>query len=304
LTWVAAWWLVIQMLGLLDMPIRVIDMLVPFKTFGMAGLIGWLGIQFVDLATAVYTNSELLRPHRSLSDMVVPASMRFLKGAILLMVTVYVVYQLGEGDSLNRLMTGLGVAGLAVSLAAQDALKSFFSTLLLIGERSFKIGDKIAVANVEGVVEQVGFRATRLRTADGSLLTLPNSTIASVPIDNLTTKAFSRCKASLLIHYDTAPEHILALRDRIRAWLLEHPQVRPDKVQVNVNRLTEQGVEVTLDLYLVDVTGAGEKELKEEINCELLRLCNSLAAGDVSLHHPLVGGEKPKELRLAPHSAA
>src|SRR5262249_49485652 len=160
-------------------------------------------------------NSELLRPHRSLSDMVVPVSMRTLKGAILLLVAVYVVYEVGEGDTLSRFLTGLGVAGLAASLAAQDALKGFYSTLLLTGERSVAIGDRIAVGGVEGVVEQVGFRATRLRTADGSLLTIPNSTIAAAAIDNLSTKTFSRCKVTLLVNYDTSPAHILALRDRI-----------------------------------------------------------------------------------------
>jgi MscS family membrane protein len=244
LTWVAAWWILFQMLALLDLPVRVVNALIPFKTFGMAGLIAWLGVHLIDLVTGVYTNSELLRPHRSLSDMIVPVTMRSLKGAILLLVAVYVVYQVGEGALLNRFLTGLGVAGLAASLAAQDALKSFFSTLLLIGERSFKIGDTITVAGLEGVVEQVGFRATRLRTADGSLLTIPNATIATAPIDNRSTKSFTRCTASLLLNYDTAPGRILALRDRIKAWLLGHPAVRADQVDVTVNRLTEEGVEV------------------------------------------------------------
>jgi MscS family membrane protein len=244
----------------------------------MAGLIGWLGVQLVDLSTAVYTNSELLRPHRSLSDMVVPVSMRLLKGGILLVLAVYVVYQVGQGDSLSRFLTGLGVAGLAASLAAQDALKSFFSTLLLIGERSFKIGDRISAGGVEGTVEQVGFRATRLRTADGSLLTIPNSTIASAPIDNLSTKAFSRCKTSVLLNYDTAPEQVVALRNRLRAWLMDHPKARPDKVEVSVNRLTEQGVEVTVDLQWAEGRAVAELDLKEEINCELLRLSQGLTA--------------------------
>ena len=114
---------------------------------------------------AIYMNSELLRPHRSLSDMVVPVSMRLLKGALLWW---HGLRHLPDrpGRLLGRFLTGLGVAGLAASLAAQDALKSFFSTLLLIGERSFKIGDRIVVGNQEGVVEQVGFRSTRLRTAE------------------------------------------------------------------------------------------------------------------------------------------
>jgi MscS family membrane protein len=197
LTWLAAWWLLFEVLALLDLPIGFLDAVLPFKTFGMAGLIGWLGVQLVDLATGVYTNSELIRPHRSLSDMVVPVSMRSLKGVILLLVAVYVVYQFGEGESLSRFLTGLGVAGLAASLAAQDALKSFFSTLLLIGERSFKIGDRIRVGDLEGVVEQVGFRATRLRTDDGTLVTVPNSTIASAPIGNRAARARDEASETL-----------------------------------------------------------------------------------------------------------
>jgi len=100
------------------------------------------------------------------------------------MVATYVIYQVGQGELLGRFLTGLGVAGLAASLAAQDALKSFFGTLLLIGERSFKIGDRILVGSQEGIVEQVGFRSTRLRTPNGSVLTIPNSTIATAAIDN------------------------------------------------------------------------------------------------------------------------
>lgn len=288
LTWVTAWWMLLHLLALLDLPVRVVDALEPFKTFGMAGLITWLGLHLVDLATAVYMNSELLRPHRSLSDMIVPVSMRSLKAAILLVVSIYVVYQIGEGEYLNRFLTGLGVAGLAASLAAQDAMKSFFSTLLLIGERSFKIGDKISVGGMEGTVELVGFRATRLRTADGSLLTVPNSTIASAAIDNLTTKSFSRCKATLLVNYEATPERILALRDGIRAWLAKHPKVRQDKVEVSVNRLTEKGVEVTLDLQLADAAD-GEKAVKEEINCEVLRLCEELGSRAPRTGHPLAG---------------
>jgi MscS family membrane protein len=294
LTWVVAWWLLFQMLGLLDLPIHVVNALLPFKTFGMAGLIAWFGLHFVDLVTAVYMNSELLRPHRNLSDMVVPVSMRCLKGIILLVVAVYVIYQIGQGELLARFMTGLGVAGLAASLAAQDALKSFFSTLLLIGERSFKIGDKITVKDVEGVVEQVGFRATRLRTADGSLLTIPNSTIAAEAIDNQTTKTFTRCKASLLVNADTAPEHILALRDRLRAWLLSHPGVRKDKVEVHVTGLTEHGVEVNVDLYLADADGHGEKELLEEIHCQLLRLSQGLPGPSAAICRPMPAADTPR----------
>jgi MscS family membrane protein len=145
---------------------------------------------------AVYTDSELLKPHRSLGDMIVPVTVRVAKAVVVLVVLTYLVYLVGQGDLLGRFLTGLGVAGLAASLAAQDALKSFYGTLLLIGERSFKLGDRIAVNGQEGTVETVGFRATRLRTVEGSLLTIPNSTIATASINNLGAKGATVSKAA------------------------------------------------------------------------------------------------------------
>jgi MscS family membrane protein len=185
LTWLAGLWLFFQALGCLDLPAELFDGVLAFKKFLLSGLVAWFGCRFIDLAMAVYTDSELLKPHRSLGDMIVPVTVRVAKAAVVLVVSTYLVYLVGQGDLLGRFLTGLGVAGLAASLAAQDALKSFYGTLLLIGERSFKLGDRIVVNSQAGVVEQVGFRATRLRADDGSLLTIPNATIATAAISNL-----------------------------------------------------------------------------------------------------------------------
>jgi MscS family membrane protein len=182
LTWVGTCWLFFKFPAWLDLPVSWLNTILPARTFLMAGLIGWLGFQMIDLLMAIYTNSELLRPHRNLSDMIVPVCMRLFKGMVFLLVSGYVVYHVGHGESLIRFLTGLGAAGLAASLAAQDILRSFFGTLLLIGERSFMLGDQIRVEAHEGIVEQVGFRSTRLRTPDGSAVTIPNATITSASI--------------------------------------------------------------------------------------------------------------------------
>ena len=176
----------------------------------MVAPLGRLGLRLIDLAMAVYTNTESLRPDRNLADMIVPVSVRLGKGAVLLIVSTYVVYQIGEIDLLGRFMTGLGVAGLAASLAAQDARKSYFGTLLLIGERAFKIGDRILVGGTEGVVEQVGFRSTRLRTAEDSMLTIPNAIIAAAPIDNMGARSHRRFSTTITMGADASLERLLA----------------------------------------------------------------------------------------------
>ncbi|MBY0524773.1 MAG: mechanosensitive ion channel family protein [Gemmataceae bacterium] len=288
MTWVVAWWLFFRLIAFLDLPMGVLDTIMPLKKFIMAGLLGCVVFQLIDLVVAIFTNSELLRPHRSLSDMVVPVLMRAMKGAAILMVATYYVYQIGAGESLGQFLTGLGVAGLTVSLAAQDALKSFFGTLLLISERSFKLGDRIKVGSQEGVVEQVGFRSTRLRTADGSLLTIPNATIASTGIDNVGVRSFRPYRTAVFIGYDTSFDQLALFRQRLGEWLMQNPGIDRDKVDIGIQRFTEYGVELTVNLMLVAATGEEEKLVRDEVNSTVLRLAQLLEVR-------LANGKKPPE---------
>ncbi len=225
---------------------------------------------------AIYTNAELLRPHRSLGDMIVPVSMRLGKAPVLLVVATYMIYQVGEFDLLGRFLTGLGVAGLAASLAAQDAMKSYFGTLLLIGERAFKIGDRIIVGGKEGVVEQVGFRSTRLRNADDSLITIPNAVIAASPIDNMGSHSHHGFTTTVVMTANVPLPRLLEFRDRLRAWLTEQPFVVRDKVDVQIHQVRDDGIELSVDLSLLSDAPADETHFREAIGGEILRLAESL----------------------------
>jgi MscS family membrane protein len=279
LTWLAGLWLSFELLTCLDLTAPVAAALIAAEKFLSAALVGWLGLRLIDLGMGVYTNSEFLRPHRSLGDLIAPVTMRICKAGVLLVVAVYMIYQVGEISLLTQFLTGLGVAGLAASLAAQDAMKSFFGTLLLIGERVFKIGDRIIVDGKEGVVEQVGFRSTRLRTSEDSLLTIPNSVIASASIDNMGARSHRRVSTTILISLDTALDRLLQFRERLHTWLVEQPHVVRDRVGVHVHQVTEHGVEMNLGLFLTATSGADEAGLREALNCQILRLAEELGVG-------------------------
>lgn len=276
LTWLATLWLFFQFAAMLDLPLMLANQVLPCKHFLHAVLIGWLGTRVTDLVLGIYTNSELLGQHRSLSDLVVPVSMRVIKAVIWLLVATYLVFQIGEGDLVGRFLTGLGVLGLAASLAAQDALKSFFGTLLLIGERTFKIGDRILVNGQEGVIEQVGFRATQLRTPDGSLLTMPNSTLASASIDNQGVRSFRRLRSAFQVSIDTPLPRLLKLRDQLHDWLINHPSVHKDHLDVYVQQITDKGIELSVNLTLTSAEKSAEICLRQDFQCEVLRLAESL----------------------------
>ena len=284
LTWLGAVWFFFLLLTGLDLPAGVAGAVFAGYKFLLAGLFGWLGLRLIDLCMGVYSNSEFLRPHRNLGDMIVPVSMRMAKGVVLLVVATYTIYQIGEGELLGRFLTALGVAGLAASLAAQDAMKSFFGTLLLIGERAFKIGDWIIVGDKEGVVEQVGFRSTHLRTAEDSLLTIPNSVIAAAPIDNMGARSLRRLSTVLVVSPDTELERILEFRNRLQTWTAAQPAVAHDKVDIHIHRLTSNGVELSLTLFLAGTVSADEIRFREALNCEVLQLIESLGVNMAPTH--------------------
>ncbi len=276
ITWLTAVWIFFLLLSDLDLPVAIASSAFAAHKFLLAALFGWLGVRLMDLSMAIYMNSELLRPHRSLSDMIVPVSMRMGKTIVILSVAIYMIYQVGQIDLLGKFLTGLGVAGLAASLAAQDALKSFFGTLLLIGERAFKIGDRINVGGKEGIVEQVGFRSTRLRTGEDSLLTVPNSIIAAAPIDNFGARAHHRYSTTIEVSPETPAGRLLEFRDRLQSWLLEQPLVLRDKLDLHVHQITKRGVELSLTLFIAPCTAATETRLREAITCQVLRLAREL----------------------------
>jgi MscS family membrane protein len=285
LAWLMAHRAVFLLLEGLDLPMDVADPLFATEKFLMAGLLGWLGLRLIDLSMGIYTKAESLRPHRNLGDMIVPVSVRLGKAVVLLLVAGYVVYQFGQIELLGRFMAGLGVCGLAASLAAQDALKSFFGTLLLIGERAFKIGDRILVGGVEGVVEQVGFRSTRLRTAEDSVLTIPNAVIAAAAIDNMGARSHRRFSATVVVSPTTPSQQLRQLSDRLRDWLAGQPLVVRDKVDVHIHRITSDGVELSVGLFLVTTSSAEETRFREEVICELLHQAAALGVSVAPAWH-------------------
>ena len=177
-------WCLYLQLRLLDLPSAVVGATIPAMKIAWIGLMGWTVFRLIDLGLILYAHSERLHDRRSLSDMIVPTAANGLKLAALIVAVSCQVYLIGSRETLTQLLAGLGLVGLAASLAAQDTLKNFFGTLLLIGEHPFRIGEHVAVQGMEGLVESVGFRSTRLRTFDDSLLTIPNSVMAAALIDN------------------------------------------------------------------------------------------------------------------------
>ena len=123
-------------------------------------------------------------------------------------------------------LAGLGVGGLAVALAARDSIANLLGSMLIMLEKPFRVGHIIRVSGSEGTVEAVGFRSTRIRTSDNSLISIPNNAVVNTTIENVSLRAMRRQRLVLQITYDTPREKVEELVAGVRA---PHPRTSHDQ---------------------------------------------------------------------------
>ena len=263
-------WCLYLQLGLLDLPAAVVGVTTPALKVAWIGLVGWTAFRLIDLGMILYARSDRLLDRRSLSDMIVPTAANGLKLAVAVVAVASQVYLVGSRETLTQLLAGLGLVGLAASLAAQDTLKNFFGTLLLIGEHPFRIGEHVAIQGMEGVVESVGFCSTRVRTFEDSLLTIPNSVMAAALIDNRAMRSCRRFRMPVSMAYGTPPDRMIALRDGLRAFASTHPRVRQDKVEIHIANLGASSVDLLVQVYFGVLTYTDEMVCRDEFSREIL----------------------------------
>ncbi|WP_309387634.1 mechanosensitive ion channel family protein [Cerasicoccus frondis] len=130
------------------------------------------------------------------------------------------------GFSGNTLLAGASVSGLAVALAAQSTLKNVFGSIMLVLDKPFVIGERIITGGVDGLVEEIGLRSTRIRTLDGHLVSIPNDELSSAEIENVGRRPYIKRLFNVGVTYSTSPEKI-AEGMRIIEDLLAHHETQP-----------------------------------------------------------------------------
>lgn len=125
--------------------------------------------------------------------------------------------------NISSLLAGLGIGGLAVAFAAQDTLSNVFGAVMIFIDRPFKVGDAVSIEGFEGAIETIGLRSTRLRTWDGTLVTIPNRTVASANINNLAARPMRRTNFTIGLIYDTPTAKLEEALAIVRDILKDHP---------------------------------------------------------------------------------
>jgi MscS family membrane protein len=240
--------------------------------WALFNMVGVLGIWLEELAT---------RTDNALDDHLVPFISKTLRVFIVILALIMAIQNLGYSTS--GLLASLGIGGMALALASKDALSNIFGSLMIIFDRPFKIGDVVLAEGMEGVVEEVGFRSTKIRTFNKSLISVPNSMIANMPIDNITLSNKRRIRMTIGVTYDATTLQLRDLTARIRGLLQQHPGIDSEAVQVSFTDFGASSLDILIQCFTITPNWNEYMDIREEVCLQIMEVLEEL---DLSFAFP------------------
>lgn len=183
---------------------------------------------------------------------------------------VILLHELGFDPT--GLITGLGLGGLTLALAAQDWASNLFGGLIILFDRPFSVGDWIQVEDtIEGIIEDVSFRSTRIRTFDSAQVVMPNSLLVSKPIVNWSRMQKRKISFDIGLTYDSSPDRLDGCIRRLRESLRAMPEICEEPQVVVFNEFAESGLHIRIHCFS-RLTGFAEyMQIKEKLNFEIMK---------------------------------
>lgn len=271
--------------------IRAVDAALPlFATIFFYKLVDVLGAYMTDLAE---------KSANTLDDQLVPLVRKILKTFVIVVGIIAILR--GFKFDIWPLLTGLSLGGLAFALAAQDTLKNLFGSLMIFVDRPFQIGDWITSGEIDGTVEEVGFRSTRVRTFRDSVMYVPNSIISNSNVDNHGRRKYRRFYTRLSITYDTPARLIEVFVEGIRRIVQEHPDTRKDYYNIFLNDYAASSLDVMLYIFFAVPSWGEELRCRQEIMLEVNKLAEHLGVRFAFPTQTLHIEQVPGQLSLTPN---
>ncbi len=224
---------------------------------------------------SIYLTRIAQKTDSTLDDQLVPLLRKALKTFVVIIGTLFILDNLDV--PILPLLTGLSIGGLAFALAAQDTIKNFFGSIMIFIDKPFQVGDWITTNDLDGNVEEVGFRSSRVRTFRNSLVYVPNAKLADSTIDNHGLRTYRRFYTQIAINYDTPPELIEKFVDGLRKIVETHPDTRKDNYHVYFNEMASFSLNVMFYIFFTVPTWGEELKARHEVLMSIVKLAKELS---------------------------
>jgi MscS family membrane protein len=155
------------------------------------------------------------------------------------------------GFNMSTALAGLGIGGLAIGFGAQQTIANLFGGVSVLGDEVFRVGDTCKFGDRTGTVEDIGLRSTRIRTEERTLVAIPNGTVATINLENLSRREKILFKTTLGLRLDTKPDHVRYVLAETRRLLYSHPKVESTTVRVRLTDVAGSQLSVELLSYIL-----------------------------------------------------
>lgn len=174
---------------------------------------------------------------------------RLIKAVIVVMAVFLVLSTLGF--NMSTALAGLGIGTLAIGFGAQQTIANLFGGVSVLGDEVIRVGDVCKFGDRTGTVEDIGLRSTRVRTDERTLLAIPNGTVATINVENLSRRDKMLFRTVLGLHLDTSVDRLQAVLAEIRRVLAENPKIEKTTIRVRLIELGTSALNVELVCYVL-----------------------------------------------------
>ncbi len=191
---------------------------------------------------------------------------------LVLLVMGFVIIVQEWGYNFTGFLASLGLGGLAFALAAKDTAANLFGSLVIFSDKPFDVGDWIQTPAVEGTVESIGIRSTRVRTFAKALVAVPNATLANSPITNWSRMNMRRIKMTVGLTYATSSTQMQAILSDIREMLRNDPDINQNTILINFTDFQDSALGIFCYFFTNTTNWQEYLMVKERINLSIMKI--------------------------------
>ena len=273
----ASWHLPSQeVFGLKMMLIRVFQGIFIFA-------IAWMLVRITKFIALMFQERATLTASK-LDDQFIP----FFKDLVVVGISILTIFfLLGVVFKVDvvALVTGLGIGGLAIALAARETLENLFASFTLFLDLPFVVGDNITLDKVSGDVENIGFRSTRIRTGDGSLISIPNRLLTAQALENQTKRKFMRAKYTVKLESDTSIDILEKIVTEINQVVINQQlSYKIDPGTTRFGGFGENSLDILVSYNIATNDSKIFAQVKEQINYQIMSI---IRTNETKFAHPI-----------------
>ncbi|MDA0712551.1 MAG: mechanosensitive ion channel family protein [bacterium] len=243
---------------------------------GFIFVLTWLTFRIIDVVSQRIATKLEIKNNVSIVT-ILPLARRVLKSSIFILALLTALQNLGF--DVTALIAGLGVGGIAIALSAQKTLENLFGGAMLVLDQPVRVGDLCNFGDKTGTVEEIGLRSTKIRTMDETLISVPNSNLSQLQIENVTSRPRIRFNCMLELRYETSPDQLRFILIELRKLLYGHPSVDNDPARVRFVGFGTSSLNVEINCYILTKIFYDFTAIREDLLLTIMELIEKSGSG-------------------------